>query len=48
MVAKNKGLSGLATKSKVNKVGNNIAFTIEIKMVRCAYLMKGEEVKGLS
>ncbi len=45
MIAKNKGLSGLAAKSRVNKVGNNIAVTIAGKMVRFANLVKGEEAR---
>lgn len=44
-VAKERGLWGLAAKSKVSKVGNSVAVTISKKIADFVSLRKGEEVK---
>ncbi len=45
MIAKKKGLYGLAAKSKINQVGNSIAVTIASKIAKFANLKKDEEVR---
>jgi len=45
MIAKKKGLWDLASKAKVNQVGNSIAVTIASKIAKFTNLKKGEEVR---
>lgn len=45
IIAKKKGLYGLAAKSKINQVGNSVAVTIASKIAKFANLKKGEEVR---
>ncbi len=44
-IAKKRGLWGLASKAKVNQVGNSIAVTIASKIAKFTNLKKGEEVR---
>ncbi|MBI3051969.1 AbrB/MazE/SpoVT family DNA-binding domain-containing protein [Candidatus Woesearchaeota archaeon] len=44
-LAKNKGLWGLAAKSKVSQIGNSVAVTINKKIAGFVNLKKGEEVR---
>ncbi len=44
-IVKKKGLWGFAAKSKVNKLGNSVAITINKRLAEFMNLKKGEEVR---